>query len=1142
MNATEILWRWLVHSALLSGVVLVAGVLAVRFVRAPADRLRLIVWVLAGCLAAPCLPGLSGWRTIALPLMESPRTASEVDAGIVPATVVQQVDAGGPIPDRFVAAPMQADESAATSPAIVTPVSVSTSFADVAVGVYLVAMVALLLWWMAGLWRRFALGRSATVAGNELQAVFDRMATPGRRRVRLLDSGRLQSPLTWGLVHPVIVVPARFASNVDDPQLRWSLAHELSHVERYDVGTLLLARLVQLVCWYQPLVWWLNRQLVLCQDYIADARAARETELVEDYAAFLVRLARERLQPALPATLGIGDRPSRLFRRVRMLVDATVQVRPRCTRTTAIASATGAALLLVALSTIRLDAEDGPKATPATDNAKKPASNEALAIDPERLEAGVVTGILVRASDGSPVADATVILHAGGSNKTKTDAEGRFRLEKIRPRARPYPVWGHLGNLVTPKIEVKSLPNADPTVAKFAPVRLEMTEGKQARFVVTSEATGKPIEGASVRFGYPDRRHQTTDASGSTTVPGLLPEIYSVIVEAEGMARNAPEIDLSRTGGVMEYQAALEPGGVVRGVAVDADGKPVPEAEVSYYIGSATGFGGDAFRTDAEGRFRHRFLPLNQSVRVWVRRDGYERSEQEFSLTSDQRTRDLRVVLKKEPPGGSIAGMVVDTQGKPIRGAVVTNHGNTPQPHQQTTTDAEGRFVLHDLAKSYVGYEIRVAAEDYAPELIEVKPGSVETPGNVTVTLEPGHTLRGRIVTEDGLPAKGATIAVRSGVYVSELGETITTGDSGEFFLKSLPGEIRLDVGLKGYASRHSAPVTLDGADPVTITLERPGIILGRVTDAESRKPVPQFRIRLGFSKDRQPDDAWGTYSSKWSDPGVTFESKTGEFVIEELAQRFPVEMIVEADGYRRLVIPRAVALKTDDAAPLELALKRLDPGALGILSGRMLDHAGQPAAGVQLRLIATTAPPTGPDDNAYNWVLIQSGQLGQKSYVEQYLSATTGAEGRFEFKELRPGLSLQLAYWGKHVPQGRWLGTGKTATGVTDEMVIRLPKPATIRGTIDRAKFPDAGSVRANLRSASFQDTEFPLKEGQKDFELNNLPPGEYFISVASRPVRFVENGNTFFRISSLAHKRLVVEEGQSYEIEFLEPDSPRP
>ena len=79
-----------------------------------------------------------------------------------------------------------------------------------------------------------------------------------------------------------------------------------------------------------------------------DARAAAAGS-AEDYAAFLVRLARVRSPgPALPA-LGIGDRRSNLSRRVMMLVQDHAPLEPRCrTAWSVTAAVTATAVIVVA--------------------------------------------------------------------------------------------------------------------------------------------------------------------------------------------------------------------------------------------------------------------------------------------------------------------------------------------------------------------------------------------------------------------------------------------------------------------------------------------------------------------------------------------------------------------------------------------------------------------------------------------------------------------------------------------------------------------------------------------------------------------------------------------------------------------------
>src|SRR6185312_10440386 len=102
------------------------------------------------------------------------------------------------------------------------------------------------------------------------------------------------------------------------------------------------------------------------------------------------------------------------------------------------------------------------------------------------------------------------------------------------------------------------------------PLTIEMTEGKQVKFAISSAATGQPIGGATVRFGFPDRRAEQADGNGVVVVQGLMPieDEYDVTVEAEGYARAAQKINLATASGIQESKVALSPGGIVRGAVV----------------------------------------------------------------------------------------------------------------------------------------------------------------------------------------------------------------------------------------------------------------------------------------------------------------------------------------------------------------------------------------------------------------------------------------------------------------------------------------------------------------------------------------------------------------------------------------------
>src|SRR5262249_55582268 len=159
---------------------------------------------------------------------------------------------------------------------------------------------------------------------------FETIAGPRGKRVCLLASRQIELPLAFAGWRPVIVLPDHLCRQGDQKAIGYCLGHEWSHVERGDAWSWYLANAAQLLFFYQPLFWWLRRQLRLCQDFLADARAAEQSAQTVDYAEYLVSLARSR--PAAALALGIGDRRSNLNRRITMLLKPPRALERHCPR------------------------------------------------------------------------------------------------------------------------------------------------------------------------------------------------------------------------------------------------------------------------------------------------------------------------------------------------------------------------------------------------------------------------------------------------------------------------------------------------------------------------------------------------------------------------------------------------------------------------------------------------------------------------------------------------------------------------------------------------------------------------------------------------------------------------------------------
>ncbi len=135
----------------------------------------------------------------------------------------------------------------------------------------------------------------------------------------LLVSDRLQSPISWGILRPIIVIDAKAASAPERAEA--IIAHELAHVARLDWLALLLGRLAVALFWFNPLVWLLARQSHDLSEQAADDVVLRSDVPAPDYAEVLVGAARHATAPLLLAANGVASGGSSLARRVIAVLD-----------------------------------------------------------------------------------------------------------------------------------------------------------------------------------------------------------------------------------------------------------------------------------------------------------------------------------------------------------------------------------------------------------------------------------------------------------------------------------------------------------------------------------------------------------------------------------------------------------------------------------------------------------------------------------------------------------------------------------------------------------------------------------------------------------------------------------------------------
>ena len=144
---------------------------------------------------------------------------------------------------------------------------------------------------------------------------------PLRRNIRFLQTDTADTPMTFGILHPVILLPDTIEE--EPPETRQiMLLHEYCHIRRLDVLTKIFLLTVTAVHWWNPAVWLLLRTAGRDMEFACDEAVVRQLNGdIRQYAEVLLTAAERKLsrrknhRPALP----FGESP--LTARITALFD-----------------------------------------------------------------------------------------------------------------------------------------------------------------------------------------------------------------------------------------------------------------------------------------------------------------------------------------------------------------------------------------------------------------------------------------------------------------------------------------------------------------------------------------------------------------------------------------------------------------------------------------------------------------------------------------------------------------------------------------------------------------------------------------------------------------------------------------------------
>jgi beta-lactamase regulating signal transducer with metallopeptidase domain len=610
-------------------VILTVAAAAVRICHQPADRVRIASIGLLGAILVPWVALIPGFPRLSIPVLRA-EPVSDLPAPVLKPVVASATEPIfqanlNPINPRT----EQKSGEVALLPPVVSQVTETlqepfphTTFAPVAPSAevaplptlswtftcvllvtYGTATACCLLWLLIGLWRLVLLRRGARSAPLEIRAILREIAGPASDRTQLLVSTEINAPIAFGGWAPFIVLPSNVCEPDASETLRYALAHEWSHIERGDVWRWYLIALAQVFLFYQPLFWWLRRQVRLSQDFLADARSANQASEPVDYAEYLVSLARRRLRLPLFA-LGITDRRSNLTRRVHMLLLNRSPLSRQCRLVWTCSSAAVILCLLIGLSALCLTAADPPTRLAKSDETKKPA-------DPVvKAEALNYTGKVTDKDTGKAIAGVTVTVRRSvlgdperkesnpilEESKHTTDADGKYsftippeqtalrylyiELDVEHPEYAPQKGFGYALSMIRKNEKIGGRPffeSVGMRPAKPVTGMVRTPDGKPAAGIkILAHSVTSKRENGSFEYGsFADTR---TDEQGNFRLPVATPGWAVVWVLPQEYVPTT-HVLIDKRGDLGTFTLAV--GQRLKGKLLDAKGKPLASAIVN---------------------------------------------------------------------------------------------------------------------------------------------------------------------------------------------------------------------------------------------------------------------------------------------------------------------------------------------------------------------------------------------------------------------------------------------------------------------------------------------------------------------------------------------------------------------------------
>jgi len=119
------------------------------------------------------------------------------------------------------------------------------------------------------------------------------------RVIRYCECHRLDAPAVLGWLRPVVLLPVRALTGLNEEQIEAVIAHELAHIRRFDCFVNLFQIATETLLFYHPAVWWVSQRVRAEREHCCDDEAIAICGDAVNYARALTLMEEWRTAPAL---------------------------------------------------------------------------------------------------------------------------------------------------------------------------------------------------------------------------------------------------------------------------------------------------------------------------------------------------------------------------------------------------------------------------------------------------------------------------------------------------------------------------------------------------------------------------------------------------------------------------------------------------------------------------------------------------------------------------------------------------------------------------------------------------------------------------------------------------------------------------